>query len=132
MKKNITAKKVKVMCSVPGCINRNTYNLTRTRFSGNTIICEDCLKEAWDVIGSGEEPPPDTGIPAEFKCPKCGKVYKTSLNLAKHVKSCEGTQPPSTSLTPPSGKGADGENDVDNNGGEGENQASPERGGVTE
>ena len=131
MKKAIRAKKVKVMCSVPGCVNRDTYNLSRTRFSGSVIICEDCLREALEVIE--KHPPSDDGTlfkskrvgeenTTEFKCPKCGKVYKTKSGLTNHVKSCKETQPPSTSLTPPSGKGADGESGVDDNGGEGEDK----------
>ena len=56
MKKNLTAKPVKMICSVNGCGNRSSYNLTRTRFHGSVLICEDCLQEALKTIKTRNKP----------------------------------------------------------------------------
>ena len=40
-------KKIKRICDVRKCKNKETYAISRTREAGNSvIICKDCLKEA--------------------------------------------------------------------------------------
>lgn len=49
-KKKLNVKPIKQMCSVPGCANRGSYTIARTRYFGGVNICEDCLREAMAVI----------------------------------------------------------------------------------
>ena len=45
------AKKLKRRCGVRGCKNTVSYNISRSRELGySVIICEDCLKDAVEAI----------------------------------------------------------------------------------
>ena len=49
------AKKLKRRCSVRGCKNTVSYNISRSRELGySVIICEDCLKDAVEAIKSAQ------------------------------------------------------------------------------
>ena len=112
----MNVKKIKRKCGVKGCRNTETYTISKVRDFGDTVlICESCLKESLEAIKNyGKEPPKKEAAPppnmfyshlttpsngtlrtasptpaGEFVCPKCGKEYKTKLNLSNHVKKCK-------------------------------------------
>ena len=47
----MNVRKIKRICSVMGCSNMETYNITQTdEFVNPVIICENCLKQALKTI----------------------------------------------------------------------------------
>lgn len=47
----MNVKKIRRVCDVRGCKNKDTYTITRRSETGNSIIiCEDCLKEALAAV----------------------------------------------------------------------------------
>lgn len=49
-------KRVKKICDVAGCRNRDCFYISRAGGSGSVIICKDCLTEALDGIENYKEP----------------------------------------------------------------------------
>lgn len=49
-------KRVKKICDVAGCRNRDCFYISRAGGSGSVIICRDCLTEALDGIENYKEP----------------------------------------------------------------------------
>lgn len=49
-------KRVKKICDVAGCRNRDCFYISRAGGSGSVIICKDCLEEALDGIKNYKEP----------------------------------------------------------------------------
>lgn len=51
MERPMRVKKVRAMCAVKGCGNRDTYYITRGGdFAGTPNLCADCLKRAYELI----------------------------------------------------------------------------------
>lgn len=47
---DINVKKLKRKCEVRGCTNTDTYAISRYKSFGGTIMCKECLKDAFDAI----------------------------------------------------------------------------------
>lgn len=111
------AKRLKRKCMVRGCKNTDTYSISHTRESGNSvIICIDCLTGAIKSAKKAEKAPKVDYVPSKppqlffgtaiaapapapmedeieekFICPKCGKEYSMKMHLTNHLKKCEGS-----------------------------------------
>lgn len=89
-------KKIKRICGVRGCKNKESYALSRSREMGNSvIICKDCLKEALSAIDKQYPEPKDEALTEEVKidefiCPQCGKTFKSERGLRSHISGCQG------------------------------------------
>jgi len=47
----ITVRKVRRICDVKGCANKNCYSISQSAEAGySVIICPDCLKTAYEQI----------------------------------------------------------------------------------
>lgn len=82
-------KKLKRICDVKGCKNKNTYSIAKRLGTGMTvIICEECLKEALEEINKLKNLDADKENKPEEKyvCDKCGEEFKSISGLKSHIK----------------------------------------------
>lgn len=109
-------RKVKRKCGVRGCKSIDSFAISETRESGNSvIICRNCLKNGLEAVEKFNIPesahkeatqiPPlffnneafDVNVPEEneavgVKCPLCGKVFENEKGLAAHKRFCKGAE----------------------------------------
>ena len=78
----MTVKKLKRVCDVKGCSNKETYSISKSHGTGMTVIvCEDCLREALAEIEKLKAPAEE-----KYICDKCAKEFKSLSGLNAHIK----------------------------------------------
>ena len=91
----INIKQIKRTCSVRGCKNKVSFNLTRIREFGNSVlICRECLEDALDAIdklaeNNDDESTANDPIQINYTCEQCGKTYGSKSALTRHKKVCD-------------------------------------------
>lgn len=110
------AKRLKRKCMVRGCKNTDTYSISHTRESGNSvIICIDCLIGGIKSAKKAEKAPKVEYVPSKppelffgdaisapasvvedeadseekFICEYCGRECASKIGLTSHLRACE-------------------------------------------